>query len=163
MSINPDNLLSSPTAVTSIVTGPRDSVNPACNSSPFATSTGTDSPVRGARLTEPEPEIIFHQQESVPHSQSLDGLPHDQSNRNFFGPCILVRTWSHEILLRHNRYGRNRKCTNSHFGTLLAVLGKRSRPPCIAFLAFIRASFSMCSVHDTKIKTNNASSQCLQI
>ena len=45
------------------------------------------------------------------------------------------------------------------FGTLLAVLGKRSRPPCMAFLALMRASFSMCSVHETKIKTINASSQ----
>ena len=42
--------------------------------------------------------------------------------------------------------------------TRLAVRGNRSKPPCIAFLALIKASFSMCSVQETRIRTINASS-----
>ena len=158
-SINPERRVSSPTAVTSMVTGPRERVRPACNSSPTATSTGTDSPVRGALLTEPAPEIMFPSAGinsplliSIWSPRITNPIGISSTASVFMATGVIKLeddTTSIEVI---------EKLPKPFFGTLLAVRGKRSSPPCIASLAFTRASFSMCSVHDTKIKTSNASS-----
>ena len=58
-SINPDNFVSSPVAVTLRFKGPLARTNPAFSSSPFDTDTGTDSPVNGAMSRLPSPSVIM--------------------------------------------------------------------------------------------------------
>ena len=151
--------MSSPTAVTSIVTGPLDKVNPACSSSPSLTSTGTDSPVRGALFTDPIPDMISPSAGInspllismwSPFMTNPTGI---SSTSEFLGA-----TGASDIGLEEIEIEDIENLSNFFFGTLLAVLGNLSKPPCIAFLALIKASFSICSVHATKIKTINASS-----
>ena len=57
-SMSPERRVSSPTALTSMITGPRASTRPASIESPFLTSTGTDSPVNGALSSAPCPSTI---------------------------------------------------------------------------------------------------------
>ncbi len=151
--------MSSPTAVTSIVTGPRERVSPACNSSSIATSTGTDSPVRGALFTEPVPATI------IPSAGISSPLLISIWSPRMTRPIgisstvgAFVATGVIILAAETTFIDEMEKLPIGFFGTLLAVRGSRSSPPCIASLAFTSASFSICSVHDTKIKTINASS-----
>ena len=142
-----------------MVTGPRESVSPACNSSPTAMSTGTDSPVRGALLTEPVPEITLPSA-GINSPLLISRWSPLITNPIGISSILSVFEASGAIKLEDETTSIEliAKLLMFFFGTLLAVRGRRSRPPCIASLAFTRASFSMCSVQDTNIKTSNASS-----
>ena len=121
----------------------------------MATSTGTDSPVSGARLTDPVPETI------IPSAGINSPLRISRWSPFITNPIGTSSTPG--ALVAMGAIGSATDITEIAPLIFLeirrAVRGRRSSPPCIAFLALIRASPSICSVHETRIRTIKASSQ----
>ena len=154
MSINPESLVDSPTALTSTNTGPRARINPACNSSPTVTSIGTDSPVRGDLSSAPKPSI------TLPSAGINSPLRISITSPILINSKEIISCFSVTLLclvgwgvLDNNiesGVGWNEKFWISvdlvnlidGFNTLRAVFGILSRPTFIKSLAFSKALLS---------------------
>ena len=151
--MRPDKRVSSPTAVTSITTGPRARTRPAWMSSPSLISTGTDSPVSGALSKAPNPStmrpsaginsplristwspIRTSSIGTSSYSALGSGRAHPSAPSSGTGEAIVKENVPVDTALAMPFFDGVTPVS------LRAFLGSRSRPPCIALRAWRRAS-----------------------
>ena len=167
-SMRPESRVSFPTATTSHRTGPCARTSPASMVSPARTSTGTDSPVSGALFRAPVPSMM---RPSAGMSSPLrisilsPGFTKSMGTMSILGSLCII-AFSPGPAAKPGVSPAGAMENDDMLSTVSsgcpcnfrAVLGKRSKPPCIASRALISASPSKWMVNATRMVTINASS-----